>query len=110
MAVSYAFSSSFHLSLSLCVCLAFLFGFLSVGRSVGLSCACNEQDASSHDGDWRHYKQQAYVQKDIISQLASLLETYGYHLPRVSWLRRCDGGVSHTYLFPSLMRCGAPHH
>eukprot|EP00903_Cladosiphon_okamuranus_P018818 g17309.t1 len=37
--------------------------------------------ASSHDGDWKYYKQQANAQKDIIGQLASLLETYGYHLP-----------------------------
>lgn len=42
------------------------------------------QDASSHDGDWGYYKQRAYEQKDIIGQLKSLLETYGYHLPAVS--------------------------
>ncbi|CBN79954.1 pleiotropic drug resistance transporter [Ectocarpus siliculosus] len=38
-------------------------------------------DASDHDGNWRYYKQQAYEQKSIVGQLASLLETYGYHLP-----------------------------
>ncbi|CAM9790102.1 unnamed protein product, partial [Ectocarpus sp. 12 AP-2014] len=38
-------------------------------------------DASSHDGNWKYYKQQSYTQKNIIGQLASLLETYGYHLP-----------------------------
>ncbi|CAM9251648.1 unnamed protein product, partial [Laminaria digitata] len=38
-------------------------------------------DTSSHDGDWNYYKRQAYVQKDVIGQLKSLLETYGYHLP-----------------------------
>lgn len=41
------------------------------------------QDGSRHDGDWRYYKQRAHVQKDVISQLKSLLETYGYHLPSV---------------------------
>eukprot|EP00904_Undaria_pinnatifida_P014208 jgi/Undpi1/9918/HiC_scaffold_28.g12372.m1 len=38
-------------------------------------------DASSHDGDWNYYKRQAHVQKDVIGQLTSLLEAYGYHLP-----------------------------
>lgn len=42
------------------------------------------QDASSHDGDWNYYKRQAYEQKDVIGQLASLLETHGYDLPKVS--------------------------
>lgn len=47
-------------------------------------CFCDRQDASVHDGDWNYYKQQAHEQKGIIGQLASLLETYGYHLPTVS--------------------------
>lgn len=42
------------------------------------------KDASDHDGDWNYYKQQAKDQRDIIGQLSSLLETYGYHLPAVS--------------------------
>lgn len=48
------------------------------------------KDTSSHDGDWNHYKQRANEQKevindqrDIITQLSSLLETMGYHLPAV---------------------------
>eukprot|EP00752_Nemacystus_decipiens_P004290 g3919.t1 len=45
------------------------------------SIASANLDASDHDGDWNYYKQQANEQRDIIGQLASLLETYGYHLP-----------------------------
>lgn len=42
-----------------------------------------EQDTSQHDGDWKYYKQQSYLQKKLIDQLRSLLEAYGYHLPQV---------------------------
>lgn len=50
------------------------------------------KDASSHDGDWSYYKQRTYEQKDIIGQLTSLLEAYGYHLPAV---RRVDLCLAH---------------
>lgn len=43
-----------------------------------------QQDTSAHDGDWQYYKEQAYLQRNVISQLTSMLETYGYHLPKVS--------------------------
>lgn len=44
-----------------------------------------KQDASTHDGDWNYYKRQAHERNDVIGQLASLLETYGCNLPKVSW-------------------------
>ncbi len=47
---------------------------LSLGRSL----------ANKHDGDWKYYKQRAFEQRDVIGQLASLLETHGYDLPKVS--------------------------
>ncbi|CAN0215340.1 unnamed protein product, partial [Scytosiphon promiscuus] len=34
------------------------------------------------DNDVTYYKQQADEQRDVIDQLSSLLETYGYHLPQ----------------------------
>lgn len=65
-----------------------------VYTSMYLTCAlcpqCVCKDASSHDGDWNYYKQQAYEQKDVITdqrvvitQLSTLLETYGHHIPTV---------------------------
>lgn len=48
---------------------------------------CISQDTSDHDGDWNYYMRQAHAQKEMIDQLKSLLETYGYLLPAVRvWL------------------------
>lgn len=57
------------------------------------------QGASSHDGN-RNYKQQADEQqgvindqRDIINQLSSLLEAYGYHLPAVRTYDRAHARI-----------------
>ncbi|CAM9737972.1 unnamed protein product [Ascophyllum nodosum] len=39
-------------------------------------------DASDHDGNWQYYKERAHLQTNVIGQLTSMLETYGYHLPK----------------------------